>query len=571
MLRSSGPRRSAMTRRSFLGVAAAAGGAALATGLTARAFGPRDVPPSGVQNRFTRHLAPRAGNPLRNPPELALTRQGRVVSGLLEARRSPVLIDNGPLAELSTYNGMYPGPLIRLSAGDVLELQLKNSLPHGGDNLLGHHRGPTNLHTHGLHVSPSGRADNVFLEIPPGGTFAYQFDTRHHRPGTTNWYHPHQHGIVAEQVWDGLAGALIVDDGDIAPSLAPYRAPGKTYTCVLKDISLTAGRPSPFTAHDFMAGKEGDIVTVNGQVHPVLSMRPGEVKRLRFINAGNARYYTLSLEGHGDPDAGDGFYIIGTDGGLLERPVRLSSPADPELFRPDGERLTQQRLSPFLTVGPGERVDLLLRASAAAGRYRLFSLPYDRGHEKQELVTLMTIDVAGVAVDEAIPAMVNLRPETIPADILANVGDLPVRKLELTMDMDMSHGSLAMSINGVRWHGHYPNETSHKITSAVGPRSYEVWEVTDSSTMDHPFHIHTNDFQVLDISCGNGEMDYAEFYRPDHLPGAWKDTLNIGKGSHTFKILVPVTDFGGDTVFHCHIAEHEDAGMMGRWIRVGGA
>lgn len=565
--------RGGLDRRQFLAKASVAGaGLVVGTafgGRPAFAVGPRATPPSSVQTEFDTLINPKPGSLLRNPRELPLRRTGNVAAGELTARRSPVQIDNGPTAELATYNGEYPGPLIRVRSGEILDLRLTNGLPADGVNVHGHQRGPTNLHTHGWHVSPRGNADNVFVEIEPGATFDYRYDLSRHRPGTLNWYHPHHHGLVAEQLWAGLAGAMIVEDGDIAPSLAPYRAPGKEYVCVLKDIEIVAGRPAPHGVEDFQLGKEGSTVTINGQVNPVLPMRPGEVKRLRFVNTSTARYYTLSLEGHGDEAALDGFHLIGTDGGLLESSVRVDTP-NPSVKDRDGVEFTNKPLSPFITVAPGERVDMLVKATATSGTYRLLSLPYDRGQGKRELVVLMTLEVAGAPVDDRVPGRVNLRPDVIPAAVRENLDALPRRELDLSMAMDTVDGSLDMFINGIKWHGAYPTERSHKIRSRVAPDSYEVWRVVDSSTMDHPFHIHTDDFQILKIVCGNGEQDYATFYESPGMQGAWKDTLNVGKGDMEFEILVPVTDFGGDTVFHCHIVEHEDSGMIGRWIREGG-
>lgn len=567
--------RKAFSRRDFLRVSSLGvagtlmGGFGISSSFSAFADGPRITPPSNVQATFDTWINPPPGNLLRNPALIEATRSGNIVTAALTAGPSLVQIDNGPGAELLTYNGQYPGPTIRARSGDIVRLNLTNNLPSGGTNIPGHHpNGHTNLHTHGWHVSPCGNSDNVFLDINPGTTFNFEFDLAKQRPSSTNFYHPHVHGLVAEQMWGGLAGALIVEDGDVAPSIAPYSVPGKEYVMVLKDLSLDAqGRPAPYTHHDFQMGKEGDLVMVNGQVHPVLRMRPGEIKRLRFINASTSRYYALSVEGHGLGDAPNGFYVIGTDGGLLANSVRVNTP-NPELMDADGNPITNLGLSPFMTIAVAERLDMLFKATMTPGTYRLFSLPYDRGHDKRQLVTLMTVVVEGAPLDEPVPDVINTRPEVIPPEVLANIDNFPQRTIELTMDMDNIHDSMVGRMNGIEFSGRYPNETSLKINSTVGPNSYEVWNVIDNSTMDHPFHVHINDFQILEITCGNGEIDYATFYADNPgMRGAWKDTLNVGKGGMNFRILVPVTDFTGDAVFHCHILEHEDTGMMGRWIR----
>lgn len=567
---------SGFSRRDFLRVSSAGMAGALVGGwgvgrsMQALANEPRPIPPSSVQVNFDSWINPPPGNLLRNPAPIEATRSGNIVTTALHVGPSVVQIDNGPGAELWTYNGEFPGPTLRVRSGDIVRLGLTNNLPAAGTNALGHHRtGCTNLHTHGWHVSPCGNSDNVFLHIDTGTTFNFEFNLAKQRPSSTNFYHPHVHGLVAEQMWAGLAGALIVEDGDVAPSIARYSVPGKEYVMVLKDLSLDAqGRPAPYTHHDFQMGKEGDLVMVNGQVHPVLRMRPGEVKRLRFINASTSRYYTLSVEGHGAPDMPDGFHVIGTDGGLLANSVRVNTP-NPELMDADGNPVTNLGLSPFMTIAVAERVDMLFKATMMPGTYRVFSLPYDRGHDKRQLVTLMTVVVEGAPLDEPIPAVVNTRPEIIPQAVFDNIDSFPRRTIELTMEMDdVDHDSMRNFINGIEFKGTYPNETSFKVTSRVGADSYEVWDVIDNSTMDHPFHIHTNDFRILKITCGNGEIDYAAFYDENpQMRSAWKDTLNVGKGGMSFSVLVPVTNFTGDAVFHCHILEHEDTGMMGRWIR----
>ena len=163
-----------------------------------------------------------------------------------------------------------------------------------GTNILGHDRDITNLHTHGLHVSPMGNSDNVMMMLMSGDTFDYEYDLSKQAPSSINFYHPHIHGSVAEQYWGGLAGAL--DRGRTKHSLL---SGFETHLLFLKDITLSGSAPEPYTSMmDYMHGKEGNTVMVNGQVNPVLSIRPGQVQRWRIINASNARFYKLSLESH---------------------------------------------------------------------------------------------------------------------------------------------------------------------------------------------------------------------------------------------------------------------------------
>ena len=168
----------------------------------------------------------------------------------VEARPAQVNI-NGTTANLLTYNGTYPGPTIRVKRGDRLKIHFRNSLPPMDSNLLGYEREMTNLHTHGLHVSPAGESDNSMLEFTSGETFDYQFDLGLQRPGMLGFYLPGCPGSVAEQLWGGMAGALVVEDEGKA--LAGY----ETHILVLKDISLNGGAPEPYTIAPGVPARQG--------------------------------------------------------------------------------------------------------------------------------------------------------------------------------------------------------------------------------------------------------------------------------------------------------------------------
>jgi FtsP/CotA-like multicopper oxidase with cupredoxin domain len=421
-------------------------------------------------------------------------------------------------ATLLTYNGIFPGPTIQVRKGDILKVVLKNSLPMGMEtNFLGHHRYMTNLHTHGLHVSPSGIADNMMRMFMPGEEGYYEYDLAKQEAGTFNFYHPHIHGSVADQYWSGLVGALIVEDDTAVFSEPTLLSRFVTKTLILKDLTLSGGVPEPYTSTmEYMHGKEGNLIMVNGQVNPVLTIAPGQVQRWRIVNASNARFYNLNLEGHT-------FRVIGTDGGLLDKPYAQSR----------------------IILSPGERVDLLVMASRTAGTYRLLSLPYSRqGMMSSPTITLMTMECGGKALSDAIPASINPAARRLNL----NTASLPKRTLSLSMGQGRGY------INGITF---TDMDHASRISSRLG--TYEVWEVVNNSGMDHPFHQHVNPSQILAIS--GGDAGYTAFHTT--VPG-WKDTVLVPKwGKAT--MLVPVRDYGGMTMFHCHIVEHEDIGMMGVW------
>ncbi len=460
-------------------------------------------------------IDPPPGEAFRDPVQLStMSSVPGVVDVSLEAKVSPVRIGYGT-ANLATYNGCYGGPTIRVKNTDRLLIRFRNSLPRSPAlNMLGHERDVTNIHTHGLHVSPLGKSDNVHLQFSPGQEFLYEYDLSKQAPGALCFYHPHIHGTVAEQVWSGMAGALLVEDGSDA--LAAY----ETHLLVLKDISLWGAEPEPYLKPmDYMHGKTGRMVMVNGQINPVLPIKPGQVQRWRVLNASNARFYKLFLENHP-------LHAIGTDGGLLDRPYPLSS----------------------LLLSPGERIDVLVRGSQTPANYRLLSLPYANGCHggchggNGQTITLMTMACTGAPANDAIPASINPEARRVAVDIAS----LPKQSMVLSMGMGMGF------INGRTF-----GQNTFTINSRVG--TYELWEISNFSHMGHPFHQHVNAAQVLAVR--GGDPEYASFYT---TAPAWKDTVVVpAMGSVT--LLVPVMDFPGMVMMHCHILEHEDIGMMGMW------
>ena len=507
--------RKKMTRREFLIGSAIGVAGTVALGGVARAA-MMGGGGGGMGGSGSGAINPPPGALFMEPPMAKTTIVGingrRMVYATLEAKQAQVSV-NGTQANLLTYNGSFPGPTIEVKANDILHIDFINSLPvNGGTNILGHPRYTTNLHTHGLHVSPSGNADNVMRMFEPGTVDYYEYDLAKHPAGTLNFYHPHVHGSVAEQYWGGMVGALVVEDPTTL--LSGY----ETHTLILKDITLSGGAPEQYSSMmDFMHGKEGATVMVNGQVNPVLPIRPGQVQRWRIVNASNARFYHLSLEGHT-------FQVIGTEGGLLDKPYPQSK---------------------FL-LSPGERVDLLVKASGTAGSYRLLAVPYARqGSMTSASVTLMTLQCSGAGMNDAIPASIDPAAKRLAL----NTTKLPKRTLTLSMGQGRGY------INGISFQD--MNNTT-MVHSTLG--TYEVWEIVNNSGMDHPFHQHVNHCQVLSIT--GGDAGYATFLTKSP---AWKDTVLIPKWGKV-TMLVPVMDYDGMTMFHCHIIEHEDVGMMGVWM-----
>jgi len=424
--------------------------------------------------------------PFRDPPPLDVRRpEPGLVEGTLIAREQ--WVDLGfRKARLLTYNGSLPGPLLRLRSGETVRLRFINNLKEA-----------TNLHYHGLHIPPTGRADNVFLYIPPGEGLEYEFTLP--QEAQTAWYHPHTfRPPAAIQAFAGMAGPIVVE-GDL--DRVPELRAAEEHVVALKDVAFQGDRPAPHTTDEWGEGKEGDYILVNGRLQPTLRVQR-RLLRLRFINMSNARHYRLRL------DPAMAFHLIATDGGFIEKPVELEE----------------------VVLVPGERADVLIRFDRP-GRYRLVNLFYPRGTylSKPANSLLMTVDVP-----EGLPD-----PPSVPS----RLGSVP----RIEVDPRVPTRTIEFGLWLINGRFIDPSHQRADVETRLGQR--EVWELWNNHPVDHPFHLHTFHFQVLDR---NGV--------PEPFP-AWHDTIPF-RPNERIRIAVAFEDFGGKTLFHCHIMEHVAMGMM---------
>ena len=419
-----------------------------------------------------------------------------------------------------TYNGTSPGPTLKVRPGDTLVITLENHLDE-----------TTNLHTHGLHVSPEGDSDNVFVAIEPGQSHTYTYVLPEDHRSSLCWYHPHHHGMVAPQLGGGLFGGIIIED---TTDQLPELADATDRLIVLSDPRVGGDRSVLDVSNmDVMLGREGDAALVNGVNAPAIEATAGTLERWRVLNASPSRYYRLVLDGHRPQ-------IIGTDGGRLAAPEERGD----------------------LLLAPGERIEFLVTPTEA-GSFALRTQGYDRGSpgmdggmmaggmmgggstSSTDEQVLATMVVTGSAAAAPIPA--TLAPD---ADLDAGAAGSE-RPIQLAMGMGGGMGGggmggggmMSFSINGASFD---PNRTNIDVRAG----GTEDWVITNTSSMDHPFHLHAWPFRVIDRTSG-----------PRDVPG-WKDTVNVPANS-SVTIRVPFTDITGRTVYHCHILDHEDQGMMG--------
>ena len=424
----------------------------------------------------------------------------------LSAAQGTVRVAGRDAAALS-YNGSLPGPTWVLKAGDQVNLTLENQLAEA-----------TNLHVHGLHVSPRGNGDNPLVSVAPGDSFGYEYRLpAKHAPGVY-WYHPHSHGSVAEQVFGGLYGAIIVEDPDPVPV-------SRDRMMVISDISLDSdGSVAVAGAMDKMMGREGRWVLVNGQLNPILTARSGDRERWRVINACTSRYLLLGLEGQG-------LQLLSLDSGRHQNP------------RDVGE----------VVLAPGNRADLLV--TAAAGTSVLRALPVDRGgmgavfggnagagpfRFSANEAALATFAVTGAT--SITPAPIPEQP--VPRD-LRSAAVTAQRELVFGMRVGMRGGSEMMdfTINGRQF-------DPARVDITVPAGSIEEWTLKNTSPMDHPVHLHVWPMQVIERSG-----------QPVQGP-EWQDVVNV-PAFDSVRVRIAFEDFTGTTVYHCHILDHEDLGMMG--------
>ena len=370
----------------------------------------------------------------------------------------------------------------------------------------------TTVHWHGMPVPPD-QDGNPQDPVPAGGKRTYRFTLPVGSAGTY-WYHPHPHGTTPEQVYRGLAGPFIV-----RPKMDPLAGIPERLL-VMSDLKLAKdGSIAPNDANDEMNGREGQFMLVNAQRQPVVRFDQGGRERWRIWNANSARYLRLTLPGAR-------LTLVGTDGGLLEKPVTGLN----EIF-----------------LAPAQRVELIVEAGGLSGPVEMVSAPYARGKmgnvAPDRPIRVLTVDFSGTQ-STALAAL----PTT-----LGRIDDLGKPKAKkravFSEQMSMAGGqhSMAFLINGKTY-------DMNRIDLVSRVNDVELWEIVNEADMDHPFHIHGTQFQVVDRVQGGKTV--KEPYR------AWRDTVNV-KSGETVRIKL-VQRFKGLRMFHCHILEHEGAGMMGQ-------
>jgi len=460
---------------------------------------------------------------IRPLPLIPLTDLTGDIESRIPLRLAPAMHDfgNGTASATFGIDSSYLGPVLRVRQGQTLPFDVINGI---GD--------VTTLHWHGLHI-PGAVDGGPHQEIEPGQTWSPDVPIVQH--ASMNWFHSHTHGKTAEQTYKGLAGVMLVEDDASLSADLPSTYGVDDFTLVLQDKMFDdAGHMSyAITGEIFEDGFMGDTLLVNGAIAPVAQSVPSGLVRLRILNACNAQFLTLSM-------ATGPLTVIASDGGFLASAVETGS----------------------LLMSPGERYEVLVDMSKSASNSLVVGLEAGEGlfdilsgfFGNGSNVTALTLTRnSDQGFTGSIPdALSSLAP---PDPSEATV----TRSFELQMDTGADLAALAaawgnicgggaMAINGRPMN-------MERIDEEVRKGDTEIWRISVDDQL-HPFHIHGCSFRILSQS-GADAPAYAQ---------GWKDMVHVEDGWS--EVLVR---FGHDApadapyMYHCHILEHEDCGMMGQF------
>lgn len=483
--------------------------------------------------------------PLPMPPLIDGRDIGNVVT--LEATSGTTKFQQGAASRTLGYSGSYLGPVLRLHRGDTVTMTVANKLDR-----------PTTVHWHGL-LAPSDLDGGPYNAIAPGEV--WQPFLTIDQPAATLWYHPHPHGDTARQVYHGLAGLLYVEDGSSQKLGLPNRYGIDDIPLILQDRAFSADGLLSYdnSPAAIQHGSRGDTLIVNGAI-AARSEVPAGVVRLRLLNGANARNFRLVFADRRP------MFVIANDNGFIPAPVAVSE----------------------LTIAPGERYEILVDFSDGK-LIPLLTYPdtiappgTPASDNPQAPLTPVLLFAPGGAMKSASQYIPKRLAETEPAaaaaavrrrsfvldgmaaanDAITKGASAPQMDSGAMPGMDHSQMSTAtpatgpsglelgmkMAINGMAF-------DMARIDADMKIGETEIWELR-STEMAHPFHIHGASFRILSLDGAPPS---------DHVAGA-KDTVLVRDSAEILVSFKHKTEAGKPFVFHCHILEHEDAGMMAQYV-----
>jgi FtsP/CotA-like multicopper oxidase with cupredoxin domain len=452
-------------------------------------------------------------NELIIPPILEPEVIGEEKVFVLSAEQGETIFLEGKPTNTTGYNGTYLGPTLRAHQGDKVRIVLTNNLSQ-----------PVTTHWHGMHL-PAIMDGGPHQEIAPGRVWEPHWTIENE--AATLWYHPHVLERTGEQVYSGLAGIFIIDDENSDSLSLPKEYGVDDLPLIVQDREFREDGEfvyAPEREDEFgHMGMLGDTILVNGTYAPFVEV-PAKQIRLRILNASNARRYNFSFED------GRTFYQIATDDGLLASPV----------------------LRTRMNLAPGERAEVIVDLTSETEPLTFIS---DAMHEENEVLRFARAMINAERDENQVFKIIEFRPQpsaevTQALPQLLNIIE-PLSSTSAVRTRRFILDPRNRSINGQVMDHHYVNEVVHSS-------DVEIWEIINLSGTYHPFHIHGVQFQILDRG-GKPPADYEK---------GWKDTVLVSNAEivHVIMRFPEFSDPRTPYMYHCHILEHEDMGMMGQFI-----
>lgn len=451
----------------------------------------------------------------------------------------------GSKDSLQNLDDNYLGPIIRVKTGNRIRIRFRNEIDE-----------TSIVHFHGLHVPPKMDGHPKYV-IEKGEEYIYEFEVMD-RAGAY-WFHPHPHENTGPQVYSGLAGLFIITDDEESKLNLPSGE--DEIPIVIQDRTFDSDNQLVYlnSPMDRMTGFLGEHIVVNGKKNFSLDL-DSKIYRLRLLNGSNSRIYKLAWS-DGTP-----FTVIGTDGGLLEKPVQKD----------------------YLTFGPAERFDIIADFSkkTPGDIVNLISLPFPspiggmggmmgmgrmgmmqgRDNDLPEMgdeLKLFSINIRNTAASNfKLPSEISSFEKSDPHDAI-NYNNPRRFNLGMGGHMRWTINNKTFEMNNVaKWEKVKLNTT-------------EIWEFVNGSggrgmmggmmEMPHPVHIHNTQFKIINRSYNGNSDNIWNAFKDGFIDDGWKDSFLLLPGT-SVQVLLRFKDFSGMYLYHCHNLEHEDMGMMRNYL-----
>ena len=428
-------------------------------------------------------------NELKIPPAL---RPGEDITYTLKAQKGKTEIFDGYQTNTYGYNGSFLGPMLQVEKGQSVKIKTVNEMDE-----------PTTFHWHGLEIPGEGDGGPHSV-LEPGEEKTIQFNVT--QEAATLWFHPHPEGKTSEQVYNGLAGLLYINDEQSDRLSIPKDYGVNDFPLIIQDRTFDENKQLNYSEVMKTDGTIGNTLLINGTVNPKLTVADEKV-RLRLLNGSNARNYTFKL------NTGAEFEQIATDGGLLNKPLTMKE----------------------ITLTPSERAEIVI--------------DFSKMDSSKELA--LVDNQGSILLPFSIKSQKSKQESG--TELPGTLNDFVVTEEEMNKSvskkLELFGMGRSVTINGKKF-------DMNRIDFTQKAGETEVWELYNKPDMMggmiHPFHIHGTQFKIISI---NGEL-------PPENERGWKDTIALAPDERV-KIAVSFKN-KGTYMFHCHILEHEDNGMMGQ-------